>query len=255
LQAYINEDLSHQKLLKMNLNKINWEFLSKNPKAINLLKENPDKINWYALSTNPGMIEMFDDINFKDLNKDELIEYLIKIKYIDDDYEAFHTLHEQSFDDYDAMFFERPYIRNEYPENEKIYKIYCEDNPSLVLSIGLLISNHARKTRSIICEPISDSKTQEWKCISKNNQLCFTNNLYPNMCLDKYYGTKNLSEKRMVLYKINNTKAQMFTYSLESGLIKTCNGYLSITDNQVFSTPSSTQKFIFKRVIVQPPSA
>jgi hypothetical protein len=148
-----------------------------------------------------------------------------------------------------------PVSINEYPENEKIYKIYCEDNPSLVLSIGLLISNHARKTRSIICEPISDSKTQEWKCISKNNQLCFINNLYPNMCLDKYYGTKNLSEKRMVLYKINNTKAQMFTYSLESGLIKTCNGYLSITDNQVFSTLSSTQKFIFKRVIVQPPSA
>ena len=144
---------------------------------------------------------------------------------------------------------------NEYPENEKIYKIYCEDNPSLVLSIGPLISNHARKTRSVICEPISDSKTQEWKSISKNNHLSFTNNAYPNMCLDKYNGTGILSDKRMVLYKKNNTEAQMFTYSLESGRIKTCNGYLSITDNQVFSTPSSTQKFIFKSVIVPPPLA
>jgi hypothetical protein len=144
---------------------------------------------------------------------------------------------------------------NENPENGKIYKIYCEDNPSLVISIGHLISNHARKTRSIICEPISDSKTQEWKCISKNNHLSFINNAYPNMCLDKFYGTGGDSDKRMVLYEKNNTKAQMFTYSLESGLIKTCNGYLSIINNQVFSTPSSTQKFIFKCVIVQPPSA
>ena len=34
----------------IDINKINWEYLSFNPNAIELLKKNKDKINWNYLS-------------------------------------------------------------------------------------------------------------------------------------------------------------------------------------------------------------
>ena len=137
------------------------------------------------------------------------------------------------------------------PENGKIYKIRCEDNSSLALDIGPCISNRSKQL-SIILKPNSDSKTQEWKCIHKNGDLTFENVSTPAYCLDKYNGRGNLSDKRMVLYKINNTDAQKFNFNIETGLIKTCNGYLSVINNQIFSTPSSTQKFVFECIIVPP---
>ena len=45
-------------LLRENQHKINWKFLSSNPNAIELLKENMDKINWKFLSSNPNAIEL-----------------------------------------------------------------------------------------------------------------------------------------------------------------------------------------------------
>ena len=38
-------------------NKINWDFLSINPNAIDLLKNNQDKIDWDKLSLNPSIFE------------------------------------------------------------------------------------------------------------------------------------------------------------------------------------------------------
>ena len=38
-------------LLEKNLDKINWNYLSKNPNAIHLLEQNLDKIDWDNLST------------------------------------------------------------------------------------------------------------------------------------------------------------------------------------------------------------
>jgi hypothetical protein len=144
-----------------------------------------------------------------------------------------------------------PALIIEYPENGKIYKIRPADNLSTAVNIGLFISNRSKQL-SIIINQNSDSKTQEWKCINKNGDLTFVNVSTPAFCLDKYNGRGAPSDKRMVLYKINNTDAQKFNYNIETGLIKTCNGYLSVIDNQIFSTPSSTQKFIFERVIVPP---
>ena len=42
----------------ININKINWNYLSKNPNAIELLKKNQNKINWSMLSKNPNAIEL-----------------------------------------------------------------------------------------------------------------------------------------------------------------------------------------------------
>ena len=38
------------KLLKENQDKIDWDYLSRNPAAIHLLEKNPDKIDWDYLS-------------------------------------------------------------------------------------------------------------------------------------------------------------------------------------------------------------
>jgi hypothetical protein len=45
----------------VDINKIDWKHLSKNPNAIELLKENKNKINWYCLSLNPNAIELLKE--------------------------------------------------------------------------------------------------------------------------------------------------------------------------------------------------
>lgn len=49
---------NHFDLLKMNLEKIDWNLLSKNPLGIPILKENQDKISWSYLSANPEALEL-----------------------------------------------------------------------------------------------------------------------------------------------------------------------------------------------------
>src|SRR5438105_15437626 len=44
----------------VNLDRIDWSWLSKNPKAIELLTQNPDKINWYYLSVNHEAIHLLE---------------------------------------------------------------------------------------------------------------------------------------------------------------------------------------------------
>ncbi len=42
------------------LEKLNWSYLSSNPKAIHLLEQNPDKISWFHLSINPEAIHLLE---------------------------------------------------------------------------------------------------------------------------------------------------------------------------------------------------
>ena len=51
----------------IDVNKINWMELSRNPNAIELLKENKDKIDWCCLSKNPNANELLKE------NKKKLI--------------------------------------------------------------------------------------------------------------------------------------------------------------------------------------
>ena len=44
----------------INIKKIDWDYLSSNPKAIFLLEQNPDKINWMRLSSNPNAIHLLE---------------------------------------------------------------------------------------------------------------------------------------------------------------------------------------------------
>ena len=42
----------------INIDKLHWRALSKNPAAIHLLEANPDKIDWSLLSSNPAAIHL-----------------------------------------------------------------------------------------------------------------------------------------------------------------------------------------------------
>ena len=50
--------LPEYKLLEwIDINKINWSYLSRNPAAIELLKEHSDRIDWLYLSENPAIFK------------------------------------------------------------------------------------------------------------------------------------------------------------------------------------------------------
>ena len=47
-------------LLEQNLDKIDWDVLSENPNAIHLLEQNFDKVDWGDLSDNPNAIHLLE---------------------------------------------------------------------------------------------------------------------------------------------------------------------------------------------------
>ena len=60
----------------IDINKLDWYYLSKNENAIELLSSNLDKINWYWLSSNPSILT-YDYRKVKEKNKklnEEIIE-------------------------------------------------------------------------------------------------------------------------------------------------------------------------------------
>ena len=52
-------------LLEQNMNKIYWFLLSVNSNAIHLLEKNMDKIDWYDLSQNPNAIHLLEKNIYK----------------------------------------------------------------------------------------------------------------------------------------------------------------------------------------------
>ena len=64
----------------VGVDKINWEWLSKNPNAIQLLEKNFDKIDWETLSLNLNAIDLlernFDKIYWNNLSSNpSIFEY------------------------------------------------------------------------------------------------------------------------------------------------------------------------------------
>jgi len=63
----------------ININKLNWIFLSINPNAIELLKENQDKISINYISSNSSIFKLdYEKMrkNFEDLEEEILKEVL-----------------------------------------------------------------------------------------------------------------------------------------------------------------------------------
>ena len=61
----------------IDISKLNWSQLSKNPNAIDLLIKYPKRINWKNLSLNPNAIELLeknqDKINWCNISKNPSI--------------------------------------------------------------------------------------------------------------------------------------------------------------------------------------
>ena len=74
----------------ININKINWNMLSKNPNAIDMLMKNQDKINWSCLSLNPNAIDLLmknqNKIDWWWLSSNPNIFRLLDTKYIQNNY-------------------------------------------------------------------------------------------------------------------------------------------------------------------------
>jgi hypothetical protein len=47
-------------ILEKNLDKVDWEWLSSNPNAIHILEKNLDKVDWDGLSLNPNAIHILE---------------------------------------------------------------------------------------------------------------------------------------------------------------------------------------------------
>lgn len=54
-------------LLQQNPDKIVWNMLSRNPEAIHLLEQNQDKIDWSVVSENPGAIQLIEKTPIKSI--------------------------------------------------------------------------------------------------------------------------------------------------------------------------------------------
>ncbi len=57
-------------------NRVNWNFLSRNPNAIHLLENNQDRIDWRALSGNPNAIDIISRYDYNRMT--QKIEPLLK---------------------------------------------------------------------------------------------------------------------------------------------------------------------------------
>ena len=66
----------------IQIDKINWYYLSRNPNAIHLLEQNQDKIVWHYLSSNPSIF--YKSYNYEKIKQtigDKIREELIKKLY------------------------------------------------------------------------------------------------------------------------------------------------------------------------------
>ena len=60
-------------IIEKNLDKVNWHRLSRNPNAIHILENNLDKVKWDVLSSNPNAIHIIEN------NLDKVDWYMLSI--------------------------------------------------------------------------------------------------------------------------------------------------------------------------------
>ena len=70
---YDNLSLNHKALhlLEQNQDKIEWMFLSENPNAIHFLEQNQDKIDWGFFQRNPNAMHLLEK------NPDKIVLYYL----------------------------------------------------------------------------------------------------------------------------------------------------------------------------------
>ena len=79
-----NQNAIH--LLEENIDKIDWNMLSVNPNAIHILEKNIDKINWHELSTNPEIFTFVYDYEKMKSNMDKIgLSHELSMRVLDPD--------------------------------------------------------------------------------------------------------------------------------------------------------------------------
>ena len=63
----------------IDINKIDWEYLSLNPNAIKLLKENKDKIYWPYFLKNPNIFTYDYKLMKETIKKSGIVEELMSV--------------------------------------------------------------------------------------------------------------------------------------------------------------------------------
>ena len=63
----------------VDINKIDWYWLSLNPNAIELLKENQDKIDWYYFSKNPNIFTYDYKLMKEKMKNSGIVEELMSV--------------------------------------------------------------------------------------------------------------------------------------------------------------------------------
>ena len=73
--SYLSHNENAVDFLENNLDKVNWDYLSENVNAVHILENNLDKVNWYYLSKNKNIFD-YDYDKMKQITsifKEELI--------------------------------------------------------------------------------------------------------------------------------------------------------------------------------------
>ena len=83
----------------IDIDKLNWNFITSNPNAMYLLESNPDKIDWFLLSTNSYAIHLLeenpDKINWIWLSKNPNAIHILEKNYEKIDWKMFLQIHQQ----------------------------------------------------------------------------------------------------------------------------------------------------------------
>ena len=175
------------------LEKLDWDYLSLNPNAIELLKANPDKINWDVISKNPspGVIELLkenphEEIDWEQLSANPNAIELLKANY-------------------DNIFWPNLSANTNSEAIELLKKNHYEE-----IDWALLSSNPNPKAIELLKE---NPDYIYWKYLSENpnNEAIELLKANPNE-IDWYYLSKNPNPEAIELLKKNLDKINWFDF-------------------------------------------
>jgi hypothetical protein len=175
------------------LEKLDWDYLSLNPNAIELLKANPDKINWDVISKNPspGVIELLKENPHEEIDWEQLSANPNAIELLKENY--------------DNIFWPNLSANTNSEAIELLKKNHYEE-----IDWALLSSNPNPKAIELLKE---NPDYIYWKYLSENpnNEAIELLKANPNE-IDWYYLSKNPNPEAIELLKKNLDKINWFDF-------------------------------------------
>ena len=187
------------------LEKLNWNWLSKNPAAIHLLEQNPDKINWNWLSFNPEAIHLLE-------------QHLDKIRWdwLSSNPKAIHILEQHSNKIYWSKLSMNPeaihLISKALEQNlDKIHWLELSANPA---AIHILEQNQDKIDGLVLEGAFSSHKD------AANDRVPFLSRLFVR---EMYSAEKNIKHYKKPLLIIHSTEDTTIPYRHGERLLELAN--------------------------------